>query len=475
MNNDQLSSAESSNLQSLLDGQRAAHRLDPYPSLAVRTDRINRLIDVVVANQHALVDAVMADFENRSPMATRSTDLMPTLDNLKYVRKNLKHWMKPEKRKSKFPLGLLGASSKVEYLPMGVVGNISPWNFPVQLSLSPIADIFGAGNRVMLKPSELTPETSKLMAAMIESSFDKTELAVVLGGPDVAEQFSKLKFDHLLFTGSTNIARLVAQSSAANLIPLTLELGGKNPVVISTSADIELAAEKLVWTKTVNSGQICLCPDRVFVPEPLLQKFIVACQAAFKKLYPNAAQDPEYTHVITQRHADRLRAMAVEAEQHGAQVIPLLPGENHGRRVFPSLVINADSQSRISQEEVFGPLLGVESYTNLQQVVTEINHNPRPLALYYFGNDRQEIAKLTHETVSGGMVVNDLMAHILQDDLPFGGVGDSGMGCYHGYDGFKNFSHAKAVFKQSRFDPLKILRPPYGKMIVKGVAAQIKR
>ncbi|CAA0093570.1 Coniferyl aldehyde dehydrogenase [Zhongshania aliphaticivorans] len=476
MNTNDTSIAQTSSLQSLLTAQRAAHIKDPYPSLELRTDRINRLIDMVVSNQQSMIDAVMADFENRSAMTTRTSDLMPTLDNLKYVRSNLKKWMKPEKRSSKFPLGLIGAKSKVEYVPMGVVGNISPWNFPINLALSPMADILGAGNRIMLKPSELTPETSNLMAKAIESSFDKTELTVVLGGPEVAAEFSKLKFDHLLFTGSTNVARLVAQSSASNLIPLTLELGGKNPVVISPSANLQLAAEKLMWAKTLNGGQICLCPDTIFVPESMMQAFISACKASLKKLYPgDVATDPEYTHIITQRHADRLREMTAEAKESGAQVIALHESDSSGRRVLPSLVINADSSCRISQEEVFGPLLAVESYQNLQEVVTGINEKARPLAVYYFGTDKQEIDKLTHETVSGGLVVNDLMAHILQEDLPFGGVGDSGMGSYHGFDGFKNFSHAKAVYNQSKLDPFKILRPPYGKMVEDGVARQIKR
>jgi coniferyl-aldehyde dehydrogenase len=475
MNVAQTPVAEKVNLQSVLDGQRAAQIRDPYPSLALRTDRINRMIDMLVSNEQKIIDAVMADFENRSPMMTRSSDIMPTLDNLKHVRKHLKWWMKPEKRRSKFPLGLIGAKSKVEYVPLGVVGNISPWNFPIQLALSPMADIFGAGNRIMLKPSELSPESSKLMANMIASSFDQNELAVILGGPDVAAEFASLKFDHLLFTGSTNIARLVSQSVAPNLIPLTLELGGKNPVIISTSADIKMVADKIMWAKAMNGGQICLCPDTIFVPESMLEDFATACKASLKKMYPDVATDAEYTHIISQRHADRLRDMATEAEEGGARVIPLHEGGCKGRRVLPTLIINADNDSRVKKEEIFGPLLAVETYSNLQTIVDGVNQGPRPLALYYFGDDSQEIDKLTRETLSGGMVVNDLMGHILQEELPFGGVGESGMGAYHGFDGFKNFSHAKAVYTQSRLDPFRMLRPPYGEAIKKGVAKQIKR
>jgi coniferyl-aldehyde dehydrogenase len=468
-------SATTEDMKLLLERQRAATIKDPYPSLALRTDRINRMIDMLVSNEQPLIDAVMADFENRSAMMTRFTDIMPTVENLKHVRKHLKQWMKPEKRSSKFPLGLIGGRSKVEHVPLGIVGNISPWNFPIQLALSPMADIFGAGNRIMLKSSELSPETSKLMASTIDSSFDKTELAVVLGGPEVSAEFSKLKFDHLLFTGSTNIARFIAQSAASNLVPMTLELGGKNPVIISSSANIQLAADKVMWAKTLNGGQICLCPDTVFVPDHLLEAFISACKVSVNKMFPDLSSDPEYTHIITQRHADRLRDILHDAKEKGARIVPMHESHCSGRRVLPALIINANNQCRVTEEEIFGPLLSVVSYSKLQDVVDEINNNPRPLALYYFGENKQEINKLTHETVSGGMVANDMIAHILQDDLPFGGVGDSGTGSYHGYDGFKNFSHAKAIYSQSKLDPFKVVRPPYGKVLNIAINQLIKR
>lgn len=462
-------------IQKLLEAQRQAHLKDPYPAYAHRIDRIDRLIDMVIKNEKPILNAVMADFENRSYFLTRVSDILPTLDNAKHVKKHLKGWMKPEKRKSNFPFGLLGARSKVEYLPMGVVGNISPWNFPVQLSLSPLADIFGAGNRVMLKPSELSPHTSQLMKDMARSSFNEDELAVVTGGPEVSAEFSRLKFDHLLFTGSTNIARLVSEAAAPNLIPLTLELGGKNPVIISSSADIRLAAEKIVWAKAMNGGQICLCPDTVFIPESLVEEFVTACKSSLKKMYPNPSTDSEYAHIISQRHADRLRELTTEAKDSGARVIPLSDVESGGRRILPSLVVNADETCRIAHEEIFGGILSIKSYSSLQETINYINNRPKPLALYYFGKDKQEIEKLTYETASGGMVVNDLLAHIMQADLPFGGVGDSGMGCYHGFDGFKNFSHAKAVYSQSSFDPFRILRPPYGHRVRAMMEKQIKR
>lgn len=467
--------SQESSVKSLFEAQKAAQIKDPYPSLSLRLDRIDRMIDMVVRNESILIDAVMSDFENRSPMVTRSTDLMPTLDNLKHVRKHLKQWMRPEKRKSLFPLGLIGGKSKVEHVPLGVVGNISPWNFPIQLSLAPMADIFGAGNRIMLKPSELSPESSRVMADIIAANFDTTELAVALGGPEVASEFAALPFDHLLFTGSTNIARLVSQSAAPNLVPLTLELGGKNPTIVSASADIELTAEKLMWAKTLNGGQICLCPDTVYVPADKIDALVAACKKAVKKLFPDIATDKDYTHIITQRHADRLRAMNQEAVDAGARVIPLHDGGCAGRRVLPALVIDAGAECKISQEEVFGPLLAIKTYTQLPAVIEEINSQAKPLALYYFGDNKSEIDKLTRETSSGGMVINDLLGHILQEDLPFGGVGESGTGVYHGYDGFKNFSHAKAIYVQSKLDPFRILRPPYNDTINKAIAGRIKR
>ena len=474
MNSNETIVAQTTNLQRLLDSQRAAQLKDPYPTFELRKDRINRMIDMVVRHEHRLLEAVKEDFENRSHLMTRVSDIVSTLENLKHVRKHLKRWMRPEKRKSRFPLGLLGAKSKVEYVPLGIVGNISPWNFPINLALAPSADIFGAGNRVMLKPSELSPQTSQAMAEIIAGSFDETEFGVVLGGPEISAEFSKLKFDHLLFTGSTNIARLVAQSAAPNLVPVTLELGGKNPVVISSTADIKVAADKVMWAQTFNGGQICLCPDTVFVPEHLVEEFVTACQASVKKMYPDIANDENYTHIITQRHADRLRDMVAEAKTTGARVVPLYDTQNSGRRVLPSLILNADTNSRVMQEEIFGALLPIVGYTQMQEVVDYINERPRPLALYYFGRNKQEIEKLTFQTTSGGMVVNDMMAHIFQSDLPFGGVGESGMGSYHGFDGFKNFSHAKAVYVQSKLDPLRLLRPPYGKFFDSSIRSQTK-
>lgn len=464
---------QSVQLNELLHRQRQAHLKNPYPTLSERIDRMNRVIDMVVRHEAALCEAANADFGNRDVTATRAMDLAPTLDSFKYCKKHVKRWMKTEKRKSNFPLGLLGAKSTVEYLPLGVVGNISPWNFPVMLSLAPFANIFAAGNRGMLKPSELTPRTSQLMADIVKESFDPDEFTVVQGEADVAAAFAALKFDHLLFTGSTSIARRVAQAAAPNLVPMTLELGGKNPVVISTSADLKLAAEKVMWAKTMNGGQICLCPDVIYVHQSQINEFVQHCKESASKLYPDFASDKDFTHLISERHAQRLRDMAAEAESNGAEIISL--GEGDGRCVPPSLILNAPADARVMQEETFGGLLPIKPYSNIEETIEELNQQEHPLALYYFGEDSEEIKLFSHRTLSGGMLINDLVAHCLQEDLPFGGVGDSGMGAYHGFDGFKNFSHARAIFRQSKMDPLKMIRPPFQQKLRDYIAKQIKR
>jgi len=472
MNQAEASINQSGQLDEILRRQRQAHLKNPYPSASERIDRMDRVIDMVVRHEAALCEAANADFGNRDVTATRAMDLVSTLDSFKYCKKHVKSWMKTEKRKSNFPLGLLGAKSTVEYLPLGVVGNISPWNFPVMLSLAPFANIFAAGNRGMIKPSELTPKTSQVMADIVSESFDTDELTVVQGEADVAAAFAALKFDHLLFTGSTSIARRVAQAAAPNLVPMTLELGGKNPVVISKSADLKLAAEKVMWAKTMNGGQICLCPDLIYVHQSQIDDFVQHCKDSASKLYPDFASDKDFTHIVSERHAKRLRNMAAEAESNGAEIIPL--GEGSGRCVPPSLILNAPADTRVMQEETFGGLLSIKPYNDIEETIEELSQQEHPLALYYFGEDDAEIRSFSHRTLSGGMLINDLVAHCLQEDLPFGGVGDSGMGAYHGFDGFKNFSHARAIFRQSKMDPLKMIRPPFKQKLRGYIAKQIK-
>lgn len=464
-------------LSSVLNAQQQAHLSDPYPAAATRIDRLDRLIAMVIENSDQLCDAVNQDFAGRSSDNTYASDLMGIIGAAKHAKKLIPSFMKTEKRKIQFPLNLLGARCEVVYTPLGVVGNVSPWNFPVGLALQPLGEIFAAGNRCMLKPSELTPATSNIMAELSAKYFDQNELAVIQGGPEVAEEFTKLPFDHLLFTGSTNIAKLVMASAAPNLTPLTLELGGKSPVIITESANLTETATKVMFGKTLNAGQICLAPDYVFIPENLLDSFIEEAKKATAEMFPSYTDNPDFTSIITQRHYDRLCDLVQEAEGLGAEAIYLADKNikgNTSKRFEPVLIKNPPLQSKVMQEELFGPVLPILTYTDLDQVIKEINSKPHPLAIYFFGSDKEQLNKVTQSTRCGGMTINDVIFHVAQDDLPFGGVGDSGMGYYHGIEGLKNFSHAKAIYKQSGMDIAKLFRPPYTDKYRKFIKKQLK-
>lgn len=456
--------------------QRAASRDEPMPDYAVRRDRIDRLIALLLDSKIEICEAVAQDFGKRSADNTLAFDVMPPLNSLKYARKHLRQWMKSERRHSNFPYNLLGGKSRVHYLPLGVVGNISPWNFPVTLALCPMGGILAAGNRVLLKPSEYTPATSELLRTLIAKYFHENEIAVVTGDAELSAAFSRLPFDHLLFTGSTSVARHVARSAADNLVPTTLELGGKSPVVIGASADLNAVAKKLLFAKTLNAGQICLAPDYVLIAPERREKLIEALRATAAQLFPDGIASPDYVNIITRRHAARLQSLLLHAEQDGNRVTPLFDRAESGdeRALIPSVIRIDNKDTDIMREEIFGPLLPILGVAGLDATIAEINSRPRPLALYYMGSDRREIEMLTARVACGGMVVNDLLFHFLQDDLPFGGIGDSGMGSYHGREGFLRFSHAKSVYTQSPFDIGALLRPPYTERFRKLVQFQLK-
>lgn len=465
----------SDDMTRLFSAQRAASRRDPFPDYALRKSRIDRLIALLLENRAPICDAVAQDFGKRSADNTLAFDVLPPLNSLKYARKNLRQWMRPERRRSNFPYNLLGGKSEIHYGPLGVVGNISPWNFPVTLALCPMGGILAAGNRVMLKPSEYTPATSTLLQEKIASYFDPSEIAVVTGEADLSAAFSRLPFDHLLFTGSTSVARHVARSAADNLVPTTLELGGKSPVVVGDSADLHDVAKKLLFAKTLNAGQICLAPDYVLIHPARRDALIEALQVVAKSYFPRGYASPDYVNIISQRQVARLSLLLLKAEQAGNTVIPLFEGDaTDERTVQPSLIKIDNADTDIMREEIFGPLLPILAADDFDAVVAEINSRPRPLALYYMGSDRHEIRQLTQRVACGGMVINDLLMHFLQDDLPFGGIGDSGMGSYHGREGFLRFSHAKSVYTQSRFDVGALLRPPYTERFRKLVQFQLK-
>ncbi len=468
-------------MREVLDRQRKAHLKDGPPSAEKRIEWLDRSINLLVGHKDAIAEALREDFGHRSVHATLLTDVSGSIAPLKYAKENLRKWMKREKRKvTPALLGLMGARAYVEYQPKGVIGVISPWNFPVNLTFTPLAGVFAAGNRCMIKPSEFTPRTSELMARMFASAFEESEVAVFPGGADVGVAFSKLAFDHLLFTGATSIAYHVMRAAAENLVPTTLELGGKSPVIIGKDANIDLTAKRVMMGKTLNAGQICLAPDYVMVPKERAAEFVTAAGNAISAMFPTIKDNPDYTSVVNQRHFDRLQGYIDDARAKGAEIVELNPAKEDFRqqpyhKIPPTLVLNPTDDMAIMKDEIFGPLLPVKTYSDVSEAVDYVNGHARPLGLYYFGDDRAEQERVVNRTTSGGVTVNDVVMHVSMEDLPFGGVGPSGMGSYHGIDGFRTFSHAKAVFEQARRDLTAMMRPPYGAAIQKMLDGGIKR
>lgn len=466
----------------LLDRQRQAYLAEGEVSADVRNDRIERAAQLLLDNKDKLAEAMSSDFGHRSVTQSMFTDIASSIGPLRHAQKHLRQWMKPEKRKvGPFPLNLLGAKARIDYQPLGVVGVISPWNFPVNLTFSPLAGILAAGNRAMIKPSEYTPATSEVMAEIFPTRFDDSEIGVVAGGPQTGADFSGLPFDHLLFTGATSIAKHVMRAAAENLVPVTLELGGKSPVVVGRSANVQKTADAIMAGKMLNAGQICLAPDYVFVPEDNMEEFIEASQASVEKMFPTLLDNDDYTSVVNERHFERINAYVEEARSAGTRVVEMNPANEDFRqqphhKIPPTLVVDPANDSKVMQEEIFGPVLPLKSYKKVEDTIDHVNANPRPLGLYYFGDDGQEEQQVLAHTTSGGVTVNDVIMHISQEDLPFGGVGPSGMGSYHGLDGFKNFSHAKSVFRQTKVNVAELagLRPPYGEKMRKTIAQQLK-
>ena len=470
-------------MQSALDAQRKSYLSEGKVSASTRIDRLDRAIDALVRHSEILSKAMDEDFGGRPRQINLMTDLSGSIGCLKHCRQHLKTWMKLEKRPSMFPLNLLGSRSTIEYQPKGVVGILSPWNFPLGMAFEPLAGIFAAGNRAMIKPSEFTPATSAVMADLVAEAFDPVELTVFTGGPEVGEAFSALAFDHMIFTGATSIARHVMSAAAKNLVPVTLELGGKSPVVVSRDVDLTQAVQRIVVGKLLNSGQACITPDYVMVPEEKLEEVIQLATAAVKSMYPTLLNNAQYTSVINDRHYQRLTNYLADAREKGVKTIAINPADedfdaNPNQKIPPTLIINPSDEALCMQEEIFGPLLPIKTYKAFEETITYINSNPRPLAAYYFGNDKTEEEKFLTGTTSGGACVNDVMFHMLQKDLPFGGVGPSGMGAYHGIEGFKTFSHAKAVYRQTtNFNVAKLagLLPPYGDTTEESIRSHIKR
>lgn len=466
----------------VLARQKAAHIREGAPSLEVRAGRLDRCVELLVKNHAELVAALNADFGNRAAEVSGVTDIAGSIGPLKHAKAHLRAWMKPEKRKTTPALlGMLGAKAEVRFQPKGTIGIISPWNFPVNLTFAPLAGVLAAGNRAMIKPSEFTPATSELMARLFSDAFSDEEIAVFPGGPEIGQAFSALHFDHLVFTGATSIARHVMKAAAQNLVPVTLELGGKSPVILGRSADYETATARIMAGKTLNAGQICLAPDYVLAPEDKLDAFVSQAKLAVGSMFPTIKDNPDYTAVIAERHFERIKGYVEDARAKGAEIVEINPaGEDFSqqehRKIPPTLILNPTDDMLVMQEEIFGPVLPVMTYKTLADAIGYVNAHDRPLGLYYFGADAEEEAKVLSQTTSGGVTVNDVIFHVAQEELPFGGVGPSGMGSYHGVDGFREFSHRKSIYRQLKKDlgPMKALRPPYGEGVRKYIAGALK-
>ena len=389
---------------------------------------------------------------------------MALVQGINYLRRNLKGWMRPQKRH--VAMQFRPGHARVVYQPLGVVGIMSPWNFPVGLSLMPLATAIAAGNRAMIKPSELTPATSDLLAKMLGEIFAEEQVAVVTGGPEIGAAFSALPFDHLVFTGSTPVGKAVMKAASANLVPVTLELGGKSPVIVGKGSSLESAAASIAFGKLANGGQICVAPDYALVPENDVDAFVAAYDKAVRSLYPDGPASGDYTSVINDRHYGRLRALLDEAHVGGARVVEVGANPEAARTrphtLAPTVILGATDEMDVLNEEIFGPVLPIVAYRNIDDAIAHINAGPRPLALYYFGDNGEDRRKVLERTTSGNVTINDTLLHYAQDDLPFGGVGPSGMGAYHGIEGFKSLSHAKGIFEQSRWNLTGALRPPFG-------------
>jgi coniferyl-aldehyde dehydrogenase len=453
-----------SDLETLFDRQRQAFAANPMPVLGQRLQWLDSLRQVLSDERQSIIEAISADFSHRSADETLLAELMPSLHNIHYARRHLKKWMRPSRRS--VGMAFQPASAKVVYQPLGVVGVIVPWNYPLYLAIGPLVGALAAGNRVMLKLSESTPITGELLKTLFARVFPEDLVTVVLGEAEVGMAFSTLPFDHLLFTGATSVGRHVMRAAAQNLTPVTLELGGKSPAIVSSDVPIDDAAERIAFGKTLNAGQTCVAPDYVLVPKSRVESFIEAYKKAVIGFYPTLADNPDYTAIINPRHVARLNHYLDDATGKGARVISLYD-HSQGRRMPFSLLLDVRDDMLVMQDEIFGPLLPVIPYERIEQAFDYINQRPRPLALYYFGYDKAEQQRVLEQTHSGGVCLNDTLLHVAQDDMPFGGIGPSGMGQYHGHEGFLTFSKAKGVFIKQRFNAARLIYPPYGKAIQK--------
>jgi coniferyl-aldehyde dehydrogenase len=447
-------------VRAIFDRQRAAYLTAPYPSLEQRKRKLSALHALVRDNIPAIHGAISADFGHRSRDETLLTEIMGTLKSITYARGKLRRWMKPRGRP--VDMTFKPATARLMPQPLGVVGIMAPWNYPFGLVLKPLISAIAAGNRVMIKPSEVTPSVAALLRTLLAKVFDEDEVAVIEGDARVAEIFIDIPFDHLLFTGSTQVGKLVMAAAAKHLTPLTLELGGKSPAIIDSRIDMRRVAKSIASGKLLNCGQTCTAPDYVMVPKDRLEEFVSTFTAVSREMYPQIGRNDDYTSVVNERHHQRLKHYLDDAAAKGARIVQVFDeAMTDGHKLMPALVVEPSEDAAIMRDEIFGPLLIVLGYDRLDDAIAYINRRPRPLALYVFTDDRAVEDTVMANTVSGGVTVNDTLLHYTQESLPFGGVGNSGFGAYHGEKGFETFSHLKPIFRQSRLNGLDMLRPPY--------------
>jgi len=474
-----MSDSAAPSLPALLQAQQAAFRAEGPVSAATRRARLQRVIDMLVAHNDALCSAMGADFGGRPAVFSMMNDVAGSLGSLKHARDKLEDWLADAPRPSVAPFDSFGATAWVKYQPKGVVGIIGTWNAPLFTLLSPLASVFAAGNRAILKPSEIAPRTAEALALAVAEFFPPDELAVVTGGADVAAEFSRQPWNHLVFTGSTAVGKLIMKAAAENLVPVTLELGGKSPVLIGRSADIQNAAERIAVGKSLNSGQLCVSPDVVWVHESQAEALIEGLQAFYSALFPGIADNPDVVPVVNARHFARVESYVADAGARGARVVmagdwPSAEGAA-ARRMPLRIVVNPPADSEIARHEIFGPALVLRTYGALADAVAEVNAGETPLALYYFGSDAAEQAWVLDHTLSGGVSINDVTMHPALHDAPFGGVGASGMGHYHGHEGFLEFSHARSVYSAGGHDPRREwgMLPPYSENFAQMIRAAV--
>ena len=448
-------------MREILEIQRKAFLEEGEPSLNQRVDRLKRCIALIETHDEKIINALNNDFKNRSKGEILTSEISQSVRNLNFTIKKLKKWMKPQSRPSSFMANMLGSKSILKPSPLGTVGVIAPWNFPVGMVFYPAASIFAAGNRIMAKPSELTPNTADVIKEGVEKYFDESEFSVTLGGPEVGAEFSALPFDHLLYTGSGRVGKKILAAAANNLVPTTLELGGKSPTIISDGMDLNLIAKRIMFVKTLNAGQICLSPDYIFIKRGLENDLINALKETFNDFFTEKNKD-DYTSMVNENHFKRMDQYIQDAKEKGAVVTDLAPIDNPDNNIMSTKVLlNVNDEMLVMQEEIFGPLLPVMVYDDLSEVVNYVNDHDHPLGLYFFGDDKKEQEFIINNTRSGGVTINDVMFHLMQSELPFGGVGPSGNGHYHGYEGFLNFSNLRSIYYQTKIDTIfNMLRPP---------------